>query len=100
YSEKSLGWGVTATVAGALRRATPTTPSTVIVEREDRGTNIRRVGPLVSGGVICTPESSKAKRSLGTTPSKVSPSANASLTHRPSSCGRLGRLVAQVQGRR
>src|ERR1700674_3091793 len=87
YSEKSLGWAGAG--VGVLRRATPTTPSTVISESASRGTKMRKAVLFKSGGVICTPESSSARRSLVTTPSSVSLSRNLSRTHRPSSLGRL-----------
>src|ERR1700675_3706687 len=73
----------------AARRATPTTPRTLISSRADRGMNTRRLFPCKSGGVRCTPVSSRSSRSFETIPSITSSSRNRSRTHRPSSFGRL-----------
>jgi len=73
YSEKSLGWAEDAATAGFLR-AMPTTPRTVREEMAERGTKMRSVLELRSGGVSWTPLSRRPRRSLGTTPSRISPS--------------------------
>src|SRR5689334_8330401 len=55
YSLKSRDCAAAATAAGVLRRAMPTTPSTVTSESAARGTKIRSVEEFKSGGVICKP---------------------------------------------
>src|SRR5438876_12125181 len=74
YSLKRRGCEAVAAAAAGLRRATPTTPRTVTSESAARGTKMRSVEEFKSGEVICKPLSSSASKSLGTTPSKVSPS--------------------------
>src|SRR5580700_10882429 len=73
YSLKRRGWRAAAAAAG-LRRAIPTTPSTVSSVSAERGIKMRSVVEFRSGGVIWMPLSSMVRRSLGTTPSMVSPS--------------------------
>src|SRR5215471_11487343 len=87
YSKKSLDWAEAA--AAGLRRATPTTPRTVSEEMAERGTKMRSVLEDRSGGVSWTPLSRRESRSLGTTPSRVSPSVYRRRIQRPSSLGRL-----------
>src|SRR5208282_211816 len=74
YSLKRRGWFAAAAAAAGLRRAMPTTPSTVNSVREVRGIKMRSVEEFRSGGVIWMPLSSMVRRSFGTTPSMVSPS--------------------------
>src|SRR4029077_12033206 len=74
YSLNRRGGETAAAAAAGLRRAIPTTPRTVISDSAARGTKMRSVEELRSGGAICTPLSSNESKSLGTTPSKVSPS--------------------------
>src|SRR5256886_4874259 len=74
YSLKRRGCDAVAAAAAGFRRATPTTPRTVTSESAARGTKMRSVEEFKSGEVTCKPLSSSASKSLGTTPSKVSPS--------------------------
>src|SRR5215813_1290391 len=87
YSEKSFDCAAAATAG--LRRAIPTTPRTVREEMAERGTKMRSVLEERSGGVSWTPLSRRERRSLGTTPSRVSPSVYRRRIQRPSSLGRL-----------
>src|SRR5690348_3155453 len=94
YSLKRRGWAAAAAAAAAgFRRAMPTTPRTVTSASAARGTNMRSVEEFKSGGVICKPLSSKDRRSLGITPSNVSPSRKRNFTHKPSSFGRLKKAL-------
>ena len=72
-SWKWIGWYATAAGVVFFLMIRPP-PRTFISARAARGINIRWVSPCISGGVMCTPESRSASRSLGTTPSKMSSS--------------------------
>src|SRR5437660_4613334 len=74
YSLKRRGCEAVAAAAAGFLRATPTTPRTVTSESAARGTKMRSVEEFRSGDMICKPLSSSDSKSLGTTPSKVSPS--------------------------
>ena len=67
----------------------PPLPSTFISASAERGINMRKVLPCRSGGVSCTPLSSRSSRSFATMPSITSSSRNRNRTHSPSSFGRL-----------
>ncbi len=71
----------------------PTTPRTFISARAERGMNMRRLLPWRSGGVSWTPVSSMSRRSLATMPSITSSSRKRRRTQRPSSLGRLRKVL-------